>query len=241
MAAFQPLLIQDIGDNENPFGYAGTDANGNLIADPLDNGISNCVRACGIAIYRKTVNDKEFRQTLRASDIDIDCYITDSRIIVRCDKYDKGGTWTGGLTALALNAVERAAANRRTRGKTFLGHIRYEWVSAVAYMSKDKAGLFSSAIRELRILLVNTDKTKYLYVISFKENTDTIRLANDILHKLVDYRARMKDEKTPEEDAFYKKYATARIPHDSNPNNVSSVSIPQYYFAPSGQKFRPEA
>lgn len=241
MSAFQPIIIQDIGDNEQPFSYAGTDINGALIPDQLDNGLSRRVRATAIAVYRKTVNDTDFKQILRASEVDIDCYITDSRFIVRCDKYDKGGTWTGGLTALALTAVERAAANRRTRGKTLLGHIRYEWVSAIGYICKDRSGLFSSAVRELRFVVVNTDKSKFMYQICFSADTDTASIANEILHKLADYRSRMTDEKDEKEKEFYKKYKTDRIPVKSNPADVSQVSVPQYYFAPSGQKFRPEA
>ena len=52
-----------------------------------------------------------------ASDIKIDFHVTDSRVAFRCEKYDKGSKWAGGLTASVLNIGSRILEANRRRGK----------------------------------------------------------------------------------------------------------------------------
>ena len=68
-------------------------------------------------------------------------YITDARVAVACVKYDKGGGFTGFsagamATAMAINAVSKARASRRRKGKMLLGHVRYEWLHQVGFSPK---------------------------------------------------------------------------------------------------------
>lgn len=69
------------------------------------------------------------------SDIKWDVLITDTRVIVYCTKYDKGGRWTGigagAIFALAANAVSMARAAHRRKGKVLVAQVRYPWIATV--------------------------------------------------------------------------------------------------------------
>jgi hypothetical protein len=74
-------------------------------------------------------------------ELDLQVVITDARVIVYCEKYDKGGGWVGfggaGLAfSLAANAVSKARAASRRRGKLLVGHVRYPWLGRVAASPK---------------------------------------------------------------------------------------------------------
>ncbi len=76
---------------------------------------------------------KELR---RLEDLKLTLMITDSRLVMYCDKFDKGGGWTGFgaagfAVALAANAVSRARAASRRRGKLLVGQVRYAWLAQV--------------------------------------------------------------------------------------------------------------
>ena len=82
----------------------------------------------------------------RFSDIAAAVVITNVRVAIACTKYDKGGGWRpmslGGLAVAATaNAVSKARAKRRSRGKTLVGHVRYEWLTTVD--AKDRTGFGS--------------------------------------------------------------------------------------------------
>lgn len=63
-------------------------------------------------------------------DVQIRLLVTDARVIIYCDKWTKSGGWigfgAGGMAvALAANAVSKARASSRRKGKLLVGHVRY--------------------------------------------------------------------------------------------------------------------
>jgi hypothetical protein len=93
------------------------------------------------------------RPTAKFTDITAMVFLTDSRLAVACSKYDKGGGWhswspSGLAVAVAANAVSKARAKRRRRGKMLLGQVRYEWLGQID--AKDRRGWGSSS--SLRLL-----------------------------------------------------------------------------------------
>jgi hypothetical protein len=66
--------------------------------------------------------------------------VTDARVAVACEKYDKGGGWVGfGLGGIAVsltaNVVSKTRARRRSRGKVLVGQVRYPWLAWIGYSS----------------------------------------------------------------------------------------------------------
>lgn len=71
--------------------------------------------------------------------------ITDERLIVYCEKFDKGGGWLGfgdgaAVLALGANTVSKVRAASRRRGKLLAGQVRYSWLSSVVALPKVEWG-----------------------------------------------------------------------------------------------------
>ncbi len=237
---FKAIVLQKIGDSSKPYAYAGTDENGNLIEDPLDHGLNHRVTAKRIDFYRKRPSDEKYLLTASLKDIEVEMTVTDCRVIYRCDDYDKGdGKWSGGLTAVALNAYEKSKGRKRSAGKTLLGHIRYEWIREILYTEYRSQRLLESDLYELGLIYMDKQKNLYIVEVSFGRGMETSFLANEILHKTCRYRLNMQDEKDETEQAFLSKYLTGSISQNSDPKDYSSIRIPASYYGSYGSANRP--
>ena len=100
----------------------------------------------------ETVVDSKVTTVLSLNDVSIECLITDSRVALACQKYDKGGGWVGfgagAVVALAANGISKALAARRRRGSALVGQVRYPWLAQVG--GKTKQGWLSA--EQLRIV-----------------------------------------------------------------------------------------
>lgn len=235
---FNAIIISEIGNQDQPFAYAITDDEGNLVSEKHDHGLSNVLTATAITVKKCANGVNDYVQTMHGTDIKIDVYVTDSRVAILCKKYDKGGGWTGGLTALALNAGSKILAAHRRKGKVLIGHIRYEWLCDIAYQAKI-SWLTSDC---LRIFYKDAEKNQWCLELTFKKGTDSAFIANDILRRASKYRLEMTDEKGEKETAFFAKYSTGsgKIPLTDDPKNkLSIIAFPNSYFAPKGEDKRP--
>src|SRR5580700_10466326 len=111
----------------------------------------NGQRLVATAVQVLQIHDGGLKTLVRLRDVSIDVYITDGRVAVACEKYDKGGGWSGfggvGLmVAVTANAVSKARAASRSRGKALVGHIRYPWLKSVG--ASVKTGVGTSEARE---------------------------------------------------------------------------------------------
>lgn len=75
-------------------------------------------------------------QLKRLKDIPFTVVVTQSRTVIYCEKFTKGGGWVGfgagGLAvALVANAVSHARAAARRRGKLLIAQVRHEWLAGV--------------------------------------------------------------------------------------------------------------
>ncbi|MEM9463975.1 MAG: DUF2510 domain-containing protein [Actinomycetota bacterium] len=93
---------------------------------------NNVKRAVASAVVLARDGDKR-QVELRLEQIKAEIVVTDTRVAFAIPKYDKGGGWYGGATALALNAASKARAAMRSRGKCLVGHIHYPWLDAVSH------------------------------------------------------------------------------------------------------------
>lgn len=237
--AFRAIVIQDLGDHEDPYFFAGTDENGNTVEEPHDHGLSHKFTANAISVQMKRDGENTFKEILSDLSVELEMTITDSRVIYRCDKYDKGSRWSGGLTALALNAASKAAANRRSAGKVLLGHIRYEWIYAITYIHKPKKGLLNLGNMQVCVYYKDKENNTYYADTIFEGDSDTTHMANEILHRACRYRLAMTDEKSEKDISFFTKYSTENITVNPNEKEQSTIIFPSYYPAPFGQKNRP--
>jgi hypothetical protein len=64
-------------------------------------------------------------------------YVTDARLVLAVENFDKGSTWVGfggvGVAVgLAATGISKARAAHRRKGKILVGHVRWQWAKAIA-------------------------------------------------------------------------------------------------------------
>jgi hypothetical protein len=101
------------------------DASGAVAWDE-DDGPPKRLEATGIRVYFDRIALR-FRMVM-VRDVDIQLYVTRTRLVADCRRYDKGGAWIGTLL-LALNAASMARARICTRGKFLVAQLWWPWLS----------------------------------------------------------------------------------------------------------------
>ena len=244
---YPPVFIIEIGEDLDPFIHARIDDNKNLIPEPQDHSVIEVQLAGFYADARKDGQENYVRMVSSTNNHDNYLYVTDSRVAVINRKYNKkeAGGWFGyGLTGMAvaslINAGGKAVKAAQRKDKAMAGHVRYEWISTVAYKRRQKMLEHDM----VRILYRDMEKTLWNVTLELTKDTDPELLANDILRRVAAYHAVMKDTKDNSEkmNAFIENYriGAARIPQAEDPDKFSFVSVPEFYFASKGREFRPE-
>lgn len=238
---FNAFGIADIGDQSNPYVYPSTNAVGDIISEEWDNGLKNVIVPKCVFVERSVKGQpSKYEMVLDGGEIKYKFYVTDSRAIFLCDKYDKGGGYigmgVGAAVALAANAVSKMNAAARSKGTVLLGHIRYEWLTLIQYRYK-KGWLDSDT---LQLYYEDDEKTWWCISVSFEKGTDIDFIANNILQRACKYRLAMNDEKGEKEMAFFTKYADGdKITLNSDRKQFNECYFPNYYVAPRGENKRP--
>ena len=227
MPPYIAVFIQNIGDKENPYVFAGTETNGKLISDVFDHGINHQCVTQSISIQRRRKDEKSFTRILNLNGVSARFIYTDCRLVYRCDEYDLGPYWYRSPMSIVMNLKEEHKAKKRMAGKLLLGHIRYEWIKEIAYVD-----------RSIRVVYRDMEDTTYFIETSFDQSVDTSQLANDILHRACRYLLALTDQKDEEEYTFYTTYCEEVIPPIPG-KELSRILFPTSYMAPYGKEYRP--
>ena len=227
MPPYIAVFIQNIGDKENPYVFAGTETNGKLISDVFDHGINHQCVTQSITIQRRRKTDQAFSSILKLENISARFIYTDCRVVYRCDEYDLGPTWSRSPMSGVMNYKEERKAHKRMAGKILLGHVRYEWIKEIAYIE-----------RALRVVYRDMEDTTYFIEAAFDQAVDTSVLANDMLHRACRYLLALTDQKDAEEMAFYTRFSEEVIPPTPG-KELSRIIFPTSYMAPFGKEYRP--
>lgn len=130
------------------------------------------------------------RTALRVRKVRIDLFLTDARFVLACSRYDKGGGWVGGATAMVVfNTVSKARAALRSRGKMLAGQVRYPWLRWVA--SAPKTG-FSSE-EALALQCAAEDGTTMTLNLHLPKNIEASLVAAEIAERAARYRLASED------------------------------------------------
>ena len=199
------------------------DAKKDPVAETQDHGMPASIILLGVNLTEGT---REVLDTKAASL----GYVTDSRVILCCKSWNES-------YLLAISAA-KAVANR---GNVFGGHVRYEWLKSIGYVSK--RGLYSPARVTLRF--VDVCGTEYATSLIpgrhnvFQSIPSVSDIAHDILQKACRYRLSLHDDKNADTLAFYQKHSeNPEIPASGDAIIEGTILMPQPYPAPTGQHFR---
>ncbi len=162
---------------------------------------------------------------IKLADVRIAVLISDARVAFGCSKFDKGGGWGGGPTALALNAGSRALAARRRRGKMLVGQVRYPWVSAV--YASTKHGWRDS--EQLRLVVVDGDARMSL-TLGLPKSTDAAAIATEVVHRAARFRLATDPELADAERARLQELAAlAPIHNPKGSKDLSGERFPTHW------------
>lgn len=224
------------GDNERPFVYVETDAQGNIVPEPWDGGLDHHVSFKDLNIYCKPKDQNKFTARYISVDKRIDLYVTDSRLIFQHEPLIQKLKFNGSFIDYGVDALFKKSEDKELEGLGIIGHIRYEWLAQVMYFEK-----YNWKTRnKLRFVYYDNESAVWQVTATFENDMDVRFLANEILHSACRYRERTTDEKRDALKAFIEKYKTADIPPAADPKNqFSYVSFPSVKLACFGENNRP--
>lgn len=154
------------------------------------------------SIEAKTHGEK--KPFLKVSDVRLRLFITDARVAFACSKYDKGGGWIGGATALAMNAGSKILAARRRKGNMLVGHLRYPWISDVFARNKD--GWLNEETLRLIVKLPGDESWTRVDFELPKESSATAR-ASEIVRRAAAFRLGCEPDLSEDERAEFGRFA----------------------------------
>jgi len=144
-----------------------------------------------------------------------DVLITDTRVIVYCEKFDKGGGWGGwGLGGLAIaataNAVSKARAAHRRKGKYLVAQVRYAWLEHV--LASPKQGWSSHETLRLRVNAEPSGANRMIMLeLDLPKQIDANSVAHKIATRAARYRLVATPDMEPEERAKFEQLAETSL------------------------------
>ena len=200
--------------------------------DELDGDIQ---RVTGSGVEVKELVAGGWKTVGQFKGIKAEVLITESRLVVACDKYEKGGGWVGfgagGLAvALAANGVSKARAARRRRGNMLVGHVRYAWLRCVGF--KPKTGWASNEEVRLGVAVKTEDgTTRELFLdVTLPKNVDSSQVARVIVQRAARYRLAHTQIDADEERTQYEELANAPSLSAAAPKKFALYQLPRYFY-----------
>lgn len=239
--SFNVLTIRTGGETGNEALYPVlSDASQPEIIAPDQYDGPNIVRVVATAV-RVAAAGEQLKTLVQLRDVKIDVYVTDGRLAIACEKYDKGGGWVGfggagAMVAITANAVSKIRAASRSRGKVLVGHVRYSWVKAVGASSK--SGMLSSeAIRLEFCEKLAGGTARKLIELTLPKNIDATLLAQEITRRVAAFRLAHYPDMGQEERAKFAELSQAPPRPEPLPRKFAFCHMPTFYFVGAGSAF----
>ncbi len=224
---FDVLALRVGDDTEDPLLYPLVGEGPSLVAaEPGDGTSSRAAVAKGLAVAE--AYPRRDQHLGGVSNVHIRVAVTDSRVTFACDKYEKGGGWFGlggqGVAVAAVaNVASRAAAARRRRDKTLVGHVRHSWLSMIA--CRRPSGLVGGDILRLGMTEAVGGNVRGLVVtVTFPKGIDGPAVASEILARAVADRLRQPVDDATADTLGALAMAAPRL--DTRGPDFASVQIP---------------
>jgi hypothetical protein len=207
-----------------------------VMGEPLDGGFGETIQVSRVVVRRKVGNS--YKTVTETKDLSLQVWITASRVIFYCKKFEKGGGWmgwgVGGLAvAIVANSVSHAIAASRRKGKALVGHMRYPWVDSVMFSPRTGYGTENN----VRIAFVDgTDDSRPECDITFyiERHRDANQLARHIVDRVIAYRYASGEEMDADELARFEAMRLGGLAAAPAKGYLSSYKIPTSWRVPIG-------
>lgn len=214
-----------------------------VTGEALDGGFGQPIQVSRVIVRRKVGNS--YKTVTETKDLSFQVWITASRIVFYCKKFEKGGGWVGwGLGGLAVavvaNSVSHAIAANRRKGKALVGNIRYPWVSSVMFSPRTGFGTEN----DVRIAFVDgTDDSRPDCDITFsiERHNDANRVARHLVDRVIAYRYASGEEMDADEQRGFEELRTSGLAAPPEKGRLTSYKIPSSWRVPLGMTKLPAA
>jgi hypothetical protein len=183
-----------------------------------------------------------WRTRQRVKDVKLAVMITDSRVVVCCSKFDKGGGWigfggAGAAVALAANGVSKARAAHRRRGKMLVGQVRYPWLRCVGF--KPKTGWTSNEAIRLGVSVKSRDGAVHeIYLdLALPKNVDSAAVARAIVARAARYRLAHTGLDSDAHRSRFEELAEGPTLAAPEPKKFAIYQMPVYAFVNAGSAY----
>jgi hypothetical protein len=234
--SFNVLTIRSGQDNGSDALYPVlSDASSPEIIALDDYDGANVVKIVATAVSVLQVASPSLKTLVRLREVRIDVYITDGRLALACEKYDKGGGWVGFggaglLIAVTANTVSKVRAANRSRGKVLVGQVRYPWMQAVGASSKSGFGS-NEAIRLEYSEKISGTVVRKLVELTLPKNIDATMVAQDITRRAAAFRLNYYPGMSADERSKFTALSQAPARLQPEPRKFAFQRMPTYYYA----------
>lgn len=168
-------------------------------------------------------------------------YVTDARLIVAIENYDKGSTYigfggVGAVAALAATGISKAVAARRRRGKILVGQVRWQWVKALAAQPGNRSGTIR-AVYETK----NGSQTRlYRLDLTVPGSAPALEVAQDCIHRAAAWRLAHFAGRAEGRDKL-RELASAPVLPAPDRGKLAAYSMPTFFYVNRGTAYPKEA
>jgi hypothetical protein len=203
----------------------------------------NVQKLVATAVQVLEVQGSALKTLVKLREVKIDVYLTDGRLALACERYDKGGGWVGfggaGVAvAVTANLVSKARAASRSRGKVLVGHVRYPWLKAIGASAKSSVGT-SEAIRLEYAEKLGSATARKLIELTLPKNIDAALVAQEITRRAAAYRLAHYPDMTSEARARFETLSHEPPKPEPAPKKFAFVQLPNYYFVNAKTAYPP--
>lgn len=207
-----------------------------VVGEELDGGFGETIQVSKVIVRRKIGNS--FTTVTETKDLSFQVWVTASRVIFYCKKFEKGGGWmgwgVGGLAvAIVANSVSHAIAASRRKGKALVGSIRYPWVSSVMFAPRNGMGTEN----QVRLVYVDgTEDSRPECDITFyiERHRDANLLARHIVDRVIASRYASGEQMDADELAAFEVLRTSGLAAVPAKGYLASYKIPTSWRVPIG-------
>jgi hypothetical protein len=232
---YNVLAVCENGEENFPV-YPGVNDDIQILTEAADGPLGQALQVTKVVVRRKIGNS--YKNVMETKDIAFQVWVTNSRVIMYCKKFEKGGGWVGfGLGGLAVaavaNSVSMAIAANRRKGKAMVGNLRYPWISAVLFSPRNGYGT------EEQVCLRYVDGTEGSrpecdITLTLARGSDANRVARSVVDRIIAYRYASGEQMSADELASFEALRTSGLVAPPGKGFLASYSIPTSWRVPLG-------
>lgn len=231
------LVVREIGTDQDSKLFPNPSDRGNseqwLIDSESYDGSAPVVLPI-IGLHEQEVASGRVKSLSKLSGIKGVMYITDSRVAVAVEKFNKGQLYTGigditDSIALVASGISAIRAARRRKGKLLVGHVRYQWLKFVGASPGRGLIVHDSICLGCEVKDAGGTRLYRLYVTLQNGAADPLDLSQDIIRRTAKYRLRHFPG-DPQYSARLQELTEASRLAAPEPRKMAVYAMPNYFY-----------